>query len=71
MDEMKLYTGNYYDTFGYGAYQSYGCIVKAETESVALGLCLEKYPNTVVGNWTIEELDLGDHQVYQTEESGD
>ncbi len=38
-----------------GAYEDIYCIVVAECESVALGLCLEKYPQTTLKDWSIED----------------
>jgi hypothetical protein len=54
---MKAFIGNYGQTFGRGAYVDHFAVIFAEEESVALGLALEEYPDTIAKHWDFEEID--------------
>lgn len=63
---FKVFVGYYSPPLSiYGGYYCYDTIVVAETESVALGLSLEKYPDTIAEGWEFEEIILDKHQVIE------
>lgn len=62
---MNIYLCEYCWNGSYGFSISIKCLVSAQTERVALGLCLEKYPETNDRNWDIELLELKDYELLQ------
>ena len=62
---MNVYTCNYHWYGGRGAYEDIYTLVIAETESVALGLVLEKYTHTMAKDWTVLEIDTSIRDVYE------
>jgi|GEM_PF-4110287 len=66
---MKVFDVDYTQYFSYGAYDEFTGFVVANTESEALGLCLEAYPSTQKEYWTIVEVSLesvGVHGIFQS-----
>lgn len=57
MSNLKTFIGSFYRSGRCNTYESIECIIVAETESVALGLALESYPDTSSAHWSFEELD--------------
>lgn len=62
---MKLWYCNYDKTWDYGAYDDFKCITKAETMKIALGLVLDKYKETDIEHWSVEELVLNDYEIHE------
>lgn len=57
MNNLKVFNcENYLPCRGYPEISK--CIVLAETQEVALGLALEKYPDMPANNWEIYEVPL-------------
>ena len=57
MNGYKVFSASHYDVcYGYIC-DSYQAVVVAENVTVALGLCLERYPTTTARNWLIHEVD--------------
>lgn len=54
---IKPFMCYYYRSYGYGAYDDIMCITTANTESEALGLVLQYYPETQATYWGIGETD--------------
>lgn len=57
---MNVYYARYYDRtvcWGEVSIDEYFAIVVAETESVALGLVLERFPGLETSIWTINKID--------------
>ena len=54
---MKVWVGEYFETGAWGYLEHKWAVVVAETESVALGLLLERYESTFAVFWSIAELD--------------
>ena len=57
---MKVFTADYYKSFGIGAYQEYQYVVVANTKREAMGLLLDAEPNTSSYGWRLEEVDTGE-----------
>lgn len=47
------------------------CIAVAEDETVALGLILNRYPNSWAHEWFLQEIMPDDRQVFETSNSDD
>lgn len=54
---MKTFIAEYNRTGSYGFYDERWLVVIAETSSVAMGLALEKEPDTEGRDWTIREIN--------------
>ena len=52
-----IYHGQARQSWGYGAYQNYDCVVIADTKSEALGLALMEYPDTSAVDWDFEVIE--------------
>lgn len=62
---MKAWHCSYYQSFGYGAYQEYDCIVVAEIQSKALGMALMNYPDTIAEHWSATEIPIDKEGVHE------
>lgn len=56
---LKVFIADYYKSFGRGAFDEGGGVVVANTESEALGLCLEACHETVASGWSFKEISAG------------
>lgn len=61
---LKVFEASYYKSFGYGAYDEGKGIVVANTESEALGVCLQGNPETDPDGWDFDEVDVS--KVYES-----
>ncbi len=65
---MNVYRGSYSNRWRYGGFHDREVIVVANTESEALGLVLEDYPDSKAECWSVDLIDTSYPSVMETYE---
>jgi len=58
MPNLTLFLFSYYDHWAYGGFEMKEIAVVANTESEALGMILDKYPETTPTKWCHNSVDM-------------
>jgi len=61
----KVFEGNYYESFSWGAYKEINVIIIAENESQAHSRAVMEYPETTIKDWTFDEIPSHEGGVFE------